>query len=164
MAPYTLRKITIPLTTKPDGIAIERAIDDAVGECGLRIVLRTSLATFPGCTHWHVKRGRDSGTLEITFWPEQRRAWFTIQEGRKANWIDAMVQTLLDAIGRRTGLKIQPITPALTATFKDVRLRALLDSPSAFGSTYAGEAQLSDADWEQRGEMERRAISGISGN
>ena len=150
MALYTLRKITIPLATKADGIAIKRAIDDAIAECGLRITLRGSLAKFPGCVHWHVKRAREAGTLEITSWPEQRRAWLTIQDGRKADWIDAMVPTILNAIGRRTGLKIQPITPALTAAFKTVRLRALLDSPIAFGSTYAREAQLSDADWQQR--------------
>ena len=34
--------------------------------------------------------------------------------------------------------------------FKAIRLAALLDSPTAFGSTYAREAQLSDADWLNR--------------
>ncbi len=32
-------------------------------------------------------------------------------------------------------------------TFKDVRLRALQDSPGAFGSTYAKESQLTDPEW-----------------
>ncbi len=34
--------------------------------------------------------------------------------------------------------------------FKTVRLRALQDTPSAFGSTYGKEAQFSDEDWLQR--------------
>jgi ribosomal protein S18 acetylase RimI-like enzyme len=34
--------------------------------------------------------------------------------------------------------------------FKAIRLRALQDSPSAFGSTYAKESQLSDAEWLNR--------------
>ncbi len=34
--------------------------------------------------------------------------------------------------------------------FKTVRLRALQDTPSAFGSTYVKESQLSDEDWLQR--------------
>jgi len=34
--------------------------------------------------------------------------------------------------------------------FKDVRLRALLDAPSAFSATYAAESQLTDSDWIQR--------------
>jgi RimJ/RimL family protein N-acetyltransferase len=45
---------------------------------------------------------------------------------------------------------VHPITPAFAATFKTVRLRALLDTPTAFGSTHAKEVQLSDADWLQR--------------
>ena len=47
-------------------------------------------------------------------------------------------------------LKLQPITPACVTTFKAVRLRALQDSPTAFGSTYAGESQFSDDQWQQR--------------
>ncbi len=34
--------------------------------------------------------------------------------------------------------------------FKNVRLRALQDSPTAFSSTYAEESKLTDADWLQR--------------
>jgi len=43
-----------------------------------------------------------------------------------------------------------PITPDHAASYRDVRLRALKDSPSAFGSTYAREILLTDADWQQR--------------
>jgi ribosomal protein S18 acetylase RimI-like enzyme len=34
--------------------------------------------------------------------------------------------------------------------FKAIRLRALKDTPSAFGATYARESQLTDADWLER--------------
>ncbi|MGA8938243.1 MAG: GNAT family N-acetyltransferase [Acidobacteriaceae bacterium] len=43
-----------------------------------------------------------------------------------------------------------PITPALASLYKQVRLRALQDTPSAFGSTYDRERQLTDEDWHNR--------------
>lgn len=45
---------------------------------------------------------------------------------------------------------IARITPQYIATFKEVRLRALRDTPTAFGSTYARESLFTDADWMER--------------
>jgi ribosomal protein S18 acetylase RimI-like enzyme len=45
---------------------------------------------------------------------------------------------------------LHPITPSLASVYKAVRLRALQDTPSAFGSTYTRESKFSDADWQQR--------------
>jgi ribosomal protein S18 acetylase RimI-like enzyme len=45
---------------------------------------------------------------------------------------------------------LHQITPPLASTYKAVRLRALQDTPTAFGSTYARESQFTDADWQQR--------------
>ncbi len=45
---------------------------------------------------------------------------------------------------------IEPIAVHNVAVFKEVRLRALRDTPSAFGSTYVREAQLTDAEWIER--------------
>jgi ribosomal protein S18 acetylase RimI-like enzyme len=42
------------------------------------------------------------------------------------------------------------ITPELADSYKTVRLRALQDTPTAFGSTYAKESQLSAQDWRER--------------
>lgn len=42
------------------------------------------------------------------------------------------------------------ITAANALEFKAIRLIALQDSPTAFGSTYAKESQFSDGDWIKR--------------
>jgi ribosomal protein S18 acetylase RimI-like enzyme len=45
---------------------------------------------------------------------------------------------------------LHPITPQMVSDYKAVRLRALSDSPSAFGSTYLKESQLTDEEWNAR--------------
>ncbi len=47
-------------------------------------------------------------------------------------------------------LNIIPITPALTHHYKQARLCALEDSPTAFASTHARELQLTETDWHNR--------------
>ena len=47
-------------------------------------------------------------------------------------------------------ITIEPITPRNVAAFKEVRLRALREDPSAFGSTFASESQFDDAEWLRR--------------
>ncbi|HYN34045.1 MAG TPA: hypothetical protein VES40_15580, partial [Ilumatobacteraceae bacterium] len=45
---------------------------------------------------------------------------------------------------------IRRISPVDGPVLKAVRLAALADTPSAFGSTYAEEVKRSDADWSDR--------------
>ena len=45
---------------------------------------------------------------------------------------------------------IEPIAAQNVLVFKAIRLRALQDAASAFGSTYARESQLSDHEWMER--------------
>lgn len=48
------------------------------------------------------------------------------------------------------GTTLVQITPRVSKWFKETRLRALKDSPGAFGSTYALEAKQSDDEWAAR--------------
>jgi ribosomal protein S18 acetylase RimI-like enzyme len=47
-------------------------------------------------------------------------------------------------------IALELITPHNAMIFKNVRLRALQDAPTAFSSTYAEESKLTDADWAKR--------------
>jgi ribosomal protein S18 acetylase RimI-like enzyme len=47
-------------------------------------------------------------------------------------------------------ITLDPITSQNVTLFRDVRLRALRDTPSAFGSTYEKEVQLTDTEWLDR--------------
>ena len=92
----------IPLNSRANDREVERTIDEALADSGLRVTIRASLRKFPGCVHWHVKRGREPGTLEITFWPRERRAWFTIHDGRQADWMEQSMKILTRHIRRGT--------------------------------------------------------------
>ena len=50
----------------------------------------------------------------------------------------------------RSLVSLEPISPISASVFKAVRLSALRESPTAFGSTYEQESQLSDAEWSNR--------------
>ena len=47
-------------------------------------------------------------------------------------------------------ITLERITPANALVFKTIRLRALQSDPTAFGSTYAKESQLSEDEWLNR--------------
>jgi hypothetical protein len=80
----------------PENVTMERvgfAIDKIVLDLQLTVTMRGTLKTFPGSTHWHAKRGRGRGRgrLEVTWWPQRRKLWITIQAGRRAPWIEEIV-------------------------------------------------------------------------
>jgi ribosomal protein S18 acetylase RimI-like enzyme len=47
-------------------------------------------------------------------------------------------------------IELEQIGATNAPDFKNIRLRALQDSPTAFSSTYADEFKLTDADWLKR--------------
>ena len=49
-------------------------------------------------------------------------------------------------------IAIEPIGPENAASLKQVRLAALAEAPTAFGSALADEARLTDDDWQRRAE------------
>lgn len=50
-------------------------------------------------------------------------------------------------------VRLEPITSENALVYKTIRLRALLDSPTAFSSTYERESQCTDEEWLQRARL-----------
>ncbi|MBX7132774.1 MAG: hypothetical protein K1X67_08875 [Fimbriimonadaceae bacterium] len=61
---------------------------------GLVVTLRTTLATYPGSVHWHLKKPGQTGVLEFTWSAKDKRTWFKVAKNRSAEWIDAIVAEL----------------------------------------------------------------------
>ena len=80
-------------------MAAEELIEGVCAGRGLQLARKGSLAKFPGSVHWHYRRsGR--GTLELTLLLEGRRVWASVQDGRKADWIEKELPLLRKAIER----------------------------------------------------------------
>jgi hypothetical protein len=71
-------------------------VEQVLHRRGLLLTMKGTLKTYPGCTHWHYKNGREPGTLELTLWPARRRLWIKVQAGRAAPWIDQLLPVLLE--------------------------------------------------------------------
>ena len=89
-----MREVAINLPAGAADKDVVYAIDAASREVGLRQVSKGSLGKYPGSVHWHYKSGDQPGTLEITYWPKQGRAWFALRANRRAPWMDAAVPQL----------------------------------------------------------------------
>ena len=79
-------EISLPPGTDAKGL--ERLIDETLEQSGLNVTLRDTLKQYPGCVHWHLKQGRQSGTLELTLWPREHRLWFSVHRNRTAPWLE----------------------------------------------------------------------------
>jgi hypothetical protein len=95
-----MKEIEIPLPRNTDCLLIGKTIEEICISNGLKVTLKTTLGRFSGSTHWHIKNGDNKGTMEITLWPAQRRAWFSIQDGRAGAWIEKSIVSLQNSFQR----------------------------------------------------------------
>jgi len=65
---------------------------------GLEAAMKGTLRSFPGSIHWHYKKPRQKGTLELTFLRTERRIWASIHTNRKAPWIEETLARVRAAI------------------------------------------------------------------
>ena len=95
-----MRELDIPVTDWTEPSRIVADVEAVLDRHELLLTMKGTLKTCAGSTHWHYKRGREPGTLELTLWPTQQRLWITIQEGRTAPWIDEMLPALQRELAR----------------------------------------------------------------
>jgi hypothetical protein len=77
---------------------VERTVERLCRTRGLFIALKGSLSQYPGSIHWHFKKDRQKGTLELTLYPAKSRLWSTVQAGRTALWIDKTLPDLKNQV------------------------------------------------------------------
>lgn len=73
-------------------------VEEACAAEALIMAMRGTLATYPGCDHWHYKKPGEKGTLEITHWGKTNRLWFKVTNDREGPWIGPAMQRLKRAL------------------------------------------------------------------
>lgn len=94
-----METLDIPLPSHHSQIALPALIERTVAEAGL-LADRRELRSYPGATHWHIRRSGANGTLELTYWPMESRLWFAIHANRRAEWIAPVIDDLMTHIMR----------------------------------------------------------------
>jgi hypothetical protein len=70
----------------------------------LEMAIRTNLKSHPTAIHWHFRRPRTTGTLEITYDPISRQAWFSTRPGRTKAWVYEAMQAISAEINSNSGV------------------------------------------------------------
>jgi hypothetical protein len=85
----------------PDSLeaeAVIRIVEQVCASNDLTCGRKGTLVSYPGSIHWHFRRNRDKGTLEITWWESEQRLWFKVAKGRTSPWILEILPRLKEQI------------------------------------------------------------------
>ena len=86
----------------------ETAVIEESARLGLRISSNGRLASYPGSRHWHLKNGRQPGTLEVTVHPDTPRLWVAFHSNRTGDgWVADSARALAASLADRLGGRIQ---------------------------------------------------------
>jgi hypothetical protein len=99
-------ELQIPDSVNSD--ALVRVVEHICIANGLTCTLKGTLASYPGCVHWHFRKGMQKGILEITCWETQRRLWFKVTQNRRSEWIEDSIPRLKEQIEKSLYLTSKP--------------------------------------------------------
>lgn len=50
---------------------VVQEIEDIIADFQFEVTQKTTLSTMKGSIHYHLKQGKKSGVLEVTYWPSK---------------------------------------------------------------------------------------------
>jgi len=98
-----IETINIPIPANHSPATLRALIECSVSDAGL-LATRLELRSYPGATHWHIRRPGAKGTLELTYWPSVGRLWFAVHANRRAGWIAPAIDDLMARMNFRQSL------------------------------------------------------------
>ena len=106
-----------------DADLVVREIEEVISDFQLVISLKTTLSTMQGSTHYHLKQGRASGVLEVTYWPQENRLFVEIHGNRLSEWNKHIILPFSEALAQRFAGIVEPKASAVISPKKPPRPR-----------------------------------------
>jgi hypothetical protein len=74
-------------------VEVEATIRGFAAEQDLTVGPIRTLKTIPGGAHWHIRKGRGSGTLEVTLDATASELRVAVHENRRGSWAGATLES-----------------------------------------------------------------------
>ena len=87
---------------------VVQEIEEVVFGFHLEITQKTTLSTMKGSIHYHLKQGKASGVLEVTYWPKRNRLFVEIHDNRLSEWNRNMILPFSEALAQCFSGVVQP--------------------------------------------------------
>ena len=93
-----MREIELQVPAGTRAGALISCVEEICIANDLTCILKGTLAKYPGSVHWHFKKAKQNGILEITWWQTEQRLWFKVADNRTGKWIDEDLPKLKEEI------------------------------------------------------------------
>jgi hypothetical protein len=81
-------EVNIEVPEDVETVILTESVENVCLSHDLHCTLKGTLTSYPNSVHWHFKKAKQKGTLEITWWESKNRLWFKVTDGRQAKWIE----------------------------------------------------------------------------
>ncbi|MFN8286394.1 MAG: hypothetical protein U0V74_06565 [Chitinophagales bacterium] len=88
----------LELSFKPKDKWTEARIDKLCEKLGLAVTMKGILKSIGPNKHWHLKKGKAKGVLEITLMLESGEIILSVHDNRKGDWEEDMMKQVKKAM------------------------------------------------------------------